>query len=1024
MNFLQPSLRVALLTAASVAALSAPAAAQTAEQPATGAQQEAALDEIVVTGIRASIERAIDVKRNAATVVDAISAEDIGKLPDVTISDSLQRIPGVQIRREAGEGGAINIRGLPQVSTLLNGEAYLGANSVTTTQPNFNDIPSQLFSGADVIKSATADLLGGGITGTVNLRTRRPFDLKDGFTVAAAVEAAYGEKSESWDPQANALVAYRGDRWGVLVSGSYAKVDLYNASNGIQEGYNGSLRNERIQFNKDKAPGGHPAGNADNSSGFRGSSNRGTAIYNSSGQLAGYDVNGDGDVNDSFFANQAFTGWERITSRERTGLNASAQFEINDALTLTGDAFYTKQTQYDRTAGFQFQAVNWHGAEYVPGVSRNTGFKDSNGFDFNTTQVYNYNLPNFDSYSENLRTESESQNYNLELKFDDGGPLKATLRGIYGKAKQKQDQSYLQFSLSDGTQWHGGIGRYPSGDRQFNTGGYTVGTLPAQVDYSGKSPQFTLPGHLAASLGDISDYALKTMASENNYRRESDLKVIRGDVNYEVSDQFNVSAGLRYSEREAENFQFDRVAPTYGGCMVKWKAFDVELNNTSNGACRAPTGTTDSNGNPYYYTAGLTRKANDPSFNGQVKQFDTPVKGVGPIYVLDPRAMDNAQAFHDSHYPGNVEMVIPGQSYSVGVKQTSGYVQANMNADIGIPVTGNFGVQIINTKLNIRQNDVGNDGAYGLPAADRGDIITERSFTDVLPSVNFAFDVTDDFRVRFAYAKTMTLLNLENWGGGLRLWYGIEKDPVTNQEYHRVAGGNSIGNPELEPWRADNFDVSFEYYIGRASMVNVGFFYIDVASFIENGTVDRTGVYPDLDGVNRNRVVTITTPIQGKGGTLKGMEIGWKQSLQDLSFVPVWLENFGFEANLTYSPSNSGRVDLAGNKVPFQDNSKIQTNFAVYYEDDRFQARIAHNYRSKRAVSADFGGVEGLQVYQKPTNYIDASISYDVTEYLTVYAQGSNLTGETEKYYLTFPDQKGWNNLYERRFLLGVRAKF
>ncbi|MCH8686233.1 TonB-dependent receptor [Pedomonas mirosovicensis] len=1013
MKFVQSNMRVALLTAVSVTAMSMSAAAQTTEAENTAAQGAAPLDEIVVTGIRASIERSLDIKRNAATVVDAISAEDIGKLPDVTISDSLQRIPGVQVRRDAGEGGAINIRGLPQVTTLLNGEAYLGANSVTTTQPNFNDIPSQLFSGADVFKSATADLLGGGITGTVNLRTRRPFDMKDGLTLAAAAEAAYGDKSENWNPQTNALVAYRGERWGILVSGAYSKADLYNGYNGIQEGYNGTLRNEALHDDN------NPGGNVDLGGGFRyNNTTRGTPV------AGGFDVNGDGDANDAFFTNQAFTGWERITTRKRTGLNASAQFELNDALTLTGDAFYTKQVQYDRTAGFQFQAVNWHGAEYVPGATRDTGSKVMMGdreFDFNTTQVYNYDLPNFDSYSENYRTESQSQNYNLELKFDNGGSLKASLRGIYGKAKQKQDQSYLQFSLTDGTQWHGGVGRYPEGDIPFNTGGYTVGTLPAQVDFTGNTPQFTLPGHLQASLGDIGDYALKTMASENNYRRESDMKVVRGDVNYEISDQFNISAGLRYSERDAENFQFDRVAPTYGGCMVKWKAFDVELNNTT--GCTAPTGRVDANGNPTYYTAGRTRKADDASFAGMVKQFNTPVKGVGPIYVLDPKAMDNAQAFHDSFYPGNVEMMIPGQSYSVGIKQTSGYVQANIDTDIGIPLRGNFGVQIINTKLNILQNDVGSDGAYGLPAADRGDIVTDRSFTDVLPSVNFAFDVTDNFRVRVAYAKTMTLLNLENWGGGLRLYYGIETDPVTGHDIQRVAGGNSIGNPDLEPWRADNFDLSFEYYIGRASMVNVGFFYIDVASFIENGTMEVTGL-PDLDGVDRNRTITINTPIQGKGGTLKGMEIGWKQSFQDLSFMPLWLENFGFEANLTYSPSDSGRVDLAGNKVPFQDNSEIQTNFAVYYEDDRFQARVAHNFRSKRAVSADFGGVAGLQVYQRPTNYIDASISYDLTDYLTVYAQGSNLTGEKEHYYLTFKDQKGWNNIYERRFVLGARAKF
>ena len=115
---------------------------------------------------------------------------------------------------------------------------------------------------------------------------------------------------------------------------------------------------------------------------------------------------------------------------------------------------------------------------------------------------------------------------------------------------------------------------------------------------------------------------------------------------------------------------------------------------------------------------------------------------------------------------------------------------------------------------------------------------------------------------------------------------------------------------------------------------------------------------------------------------------------------------------------------MKGDSIPFQDNSKIQTNLAGFYQDNHFQARVAWNYRSKRAVQQDFGGIRGLELYQQPTNYIDASISYDFTPNLTLYAQGSNLTGEYEKYYLTFPDEKAYNNIYERRFMAGARFKF
>ena len=108
---------------------------------------------IVITGIRASQAKSIDLKREADAFVDAITAEDIGKLPDVTIVDSLQRISGVQIQRSAGEGATLNIRGLPQVVTLLNGEQYLSPANLGNAQPNLNDIPAQLLSGVVVFKS-------------------------------------------------------------------------------------------------------------------------------------------------------------------------------------------------------------------------------------------------------------------------------------------------------------------------------------------------------------------------------------------------------------------------------------------------------------------------------------------------------------------------------------------------------------------------------------------------------------------------------------------------------------------------------------------------------------------------------------------------------------------------------------------------------------------------------------------------------------------------------------------------------
>lgn len=168
--------------------------------------QEGPVEEVVITGVYASQKNAVNTKRSAASVVDAISAEDIGKLPDVTIADSLQRIPGIQVERTAGEGGPVQIRGLANVATSLNGETFLSATTIDTAGADFGDLPSQLFSGADVYKSPLASLTTLGISGTVDLKTRRPFDLDEGWTFSGSAEGDYGSVSKEVDPTISGLI--------------------------------------------------------------------------------------------------------------------------------------------------------------------------------------------------------------------------------------------------------------------------------------------------------------------------------------------------------------------------------------------------------------------------------------------------------------------------------------------------------------------------------------------------------------------------------------------------------------------------------------------------------------------------------------------------------------------------------------------------------------------------------------------------------------------------------------------------
>ncbi|VXC29661.1 TonB-dependent receptor [Sphingomonas sp. 8AM] len=1003
-------LTMAMAGSASAQTTTPDAVATSADQVAAPTQADDSAGDIVVTGIRASQARAIEVKRNADSVVEAISAQDIGKLPDVTISDSLQRIAGVQIRRDAGEGAAINIRGLPQVTTLLNGEQFLGANSVTSVQPNFTDIPSQLFSGATVFKSPTASLQQAGLSGTVDLLTRRPFDLKRGVTFSAAAEGQYGDKTKKWNPSANGLIAFHGERIGLLVSAAYSDLTLANSFRGIQD-YGVALKNE--------------SGSATNAGDFATGNNgvsRGTPVRNGNGAIAGYDVNGDGDSNDAFITPQSHTAWNRITDRQRFGANASLQFEINDALQLTADGFYTRQTQYDRTAGFQFQNVDWLSSPFLPTKSRDTG-ATSGGYNVNTVQQYTYGLPNFDSYSETFRTKSESQNYNLQLDWKPSETFKATVRGIYGKAYKNRDQSYTQFSLTNGKQWaYNGVGNYPGGDVTFNPTGYQIYSDTATVDYSSGAPAFGFSPGFLAQASDPSRYGLKTISSEGNVYQKGDIWALRADAEWQANDQLKVAFGGRYGERSVNQFTFDRVSPFYAGnrdnaanpaagCLVKWKAFDVNLNDKS-----CPV--LDAQGNAY--TAGLTRQATDPIFAGLIKQYALPANGAPNLYALDPKAMDDSEAWQNKFYPGSQNLVNPALSFDVHTRQISGYAQVSGEGELlGMPFRANGGLQVVNTKLNVRQNIVGNPQPYGVSGVDAGDFVTKREFTDFLPSINIAFDVTSKLRARAAFSKTMTLLDFQQWGGGLNVGYAI--NTTINPARFEAQTATSVGNPNLNPWRATNVEGSLEYYTGRSSLLAIGAFYIAVDSFIANSTEIRNDI-PDNDGVIRRPVVT-NTLAQGEGGVLKGIEASARQSLADYG-VNGFFGGFGVDANYTLSLGDAGLVDLAGNNQPFQDNSKHQVNAALWFEKYGLQARVAYNYRSKRLVSSNYGGIVGLAQYQAPTNYLDASISYDVTPFITLYGQASNLTGETERYYLTWTDQVFNENIYERRFIAGARVRF
>src|SRR5690606_26532070 len=197
------------------------------------AQQEEAVDEMVVTGMRGSIESAQDLKRYADTVKDVITATDIGALPDKSVTEALQRVPGVTIERFASsddpkhyadEGTGVLVRGLDRVRSEINGRDAFSANPWGGL--SYEDFPAELLGAVEVVKNQTADLISGGIAGTVNLITRKPFDSDDRL-IAFSAKANYGDFREEVTPSFSALFA---DSWetsagkfGFLIAGSHSE---------------------------------------------------------------------------------------------------------------------------------------------------------------------------------------------------------------------------------------------------------------------------------------------------------------------------------------------------------------------------------------------------------------------------------------------------------------------------------------------------------------------------------------------------------------------------------------------------------------------------------------------------------------------------------------------------------------------------------------------------------------------------------------------------------------------------------
>jgi iron complex outermembrane receptor protein len=973
---------------------------------------------IQITGIRGSTVASINAKRFASSQVDGIAAEDIGKLPDITIADSLQRISGVQIERTAGEGGPVAIRGLPQVDTTMNGEVFLSATTIDSSGADYGDLPSQLFSGVDVYKSSEAKYTAAGISGSIDLKTRRPFDLEEGLTFSGGAEVTQGSISKESDPTLNGLINYNADKWGVLFAVVNTEVNLATDYNGY----------------------------------FDTSENGGIGAANNSHTWgAGPET---GDIR--HVVPQGFAAFNKQEERKRNAFQLSAQADLGEGFTLTADYFHTDQERFNNRRGFsqnnRWYSFNDYAFPTADGFTGDT-FTDADGAQWGAVNAFDMRSWRMQSFTQVNINEEKSKNLNLQLDYDNGGALTGQVRMTRARATASMRHGYGEgdmLSIDQGTLVTG-PGQFSQGENCTNgetivgtNGGCFATFAPGAIqdefmlsyDASGAHPVFSgfdqmVDGgkgsrSVADYMSDLDSYHIGAFSSEGNTDDRGEVNTFSTRWNYALEDNdfiTSIDFGIRNSERLVDHDQFTYTSEFGDGCdIAQWKAVDQYINtagcegNPAAGEYLTEDvvfdGADIAAGTWMPYTLLPPTRLDEHTTVSLQTNFGS-VKGIPGIWSIDPENFRDPRQWHLDTFGNVARTENGGATYDVQLNEVSAFVQGNFEYSI---FSGNFGVKMIETDLYVKQNTVGANLPHSGLGPDTGDTVTERSYTDYLPSLNIAAKATEDVILRVAYSKNMQALNLSAWGGGKTVGMSIDGDC----NCLRVNSGNLSGNPGLNPWRSDNLSISAEWYIGQATMAYVSTYKIDIESFTQSGTIMIDE--PDPDGIRRGPW-PFTTQVQGEGGDVSGFELGAKLAFSDITNMNL-LANLGVDVNYTYSDSSQEAKDVKGDDLPFVGMSKDVYNFVMWYEKDEFSVRLAWNSRSPRLITQGGAAIAGQSLYQDDYSQVDFSANYTVNENVSVYINGSNITEEIQQTYLEFPDQKAFQNEYEARWTMGARVSF
>ena len=932
--------RGARLGTAVALALAANAAWAQTTPAADGAAASA--EDIVVTGFRASLDAALNVKRDETSMVDVIKATDIAAFPDTNLAESLQRIPGVTIDRDAGEGRQISVRGLgPEFTRVrLNGIEALATTGGTDSSGgsnrsrgfDFNVFASELFSQITVRKSASADVEEGSLGATVDLQTARPFDYDD-FAFAVGGNLVWNDLSKDLTPRASALISktFFDGKLGILVSGAYSKRKLF------EEGFSS------VRYDNGPSSGGFcsPTGVTPvvpNTGATCGAAATGTPrLPNTPANVAAYQA-----ASSAANFHPRLPRYGRLThDQQRIGLTGAIQFEPSDNTKFTGEILYA-DLKSTRQEDF-LQAI---------------------------------------SFSRNIGQGGKSQTSVLEAEYDaNGGLLYGRYNGVDIRSESRFDELRTKFlqgtllweqKLADNLELAvlGG-----TSSSRFRNPVQTTTTLDVanvngySIDFRGDdrlpdiSYPFDVTSNSGAGLGLITSPTGQITGSEIRIRPQgatNTFDTIRMDLTWDmVPEEFSLKLGGAYKKYGFDTWEYRRV-------------------NQSDTITALPAGTT---------LADVTKLLTGFGHNLDLPA-NTPTSWLIPDLNKMAAAYDiycNCLKSGAAGGPGDFTLSsitngnARGNNRAVTEKDTSFYFQFDFAKELfGMPLRGNVGMRYVKTEQS----------ATGYQAAGGGTAVTvDQTYEDWLPSMNLSLAVKPNFYVRFAAANVMARpsLGFLSPGGSISTTGNLT---ITS------------GNPYLQPFRATTFDASFEYYFENGGLIGVGLFYKDIGTYVQqlrtNVPYNQTGLPLSLLPPNftGEEVFQVTTPVNTEGGPLKGFEINWQQPF---TFLPGKWANFGTLFAYTRVYSKIDYVTSPTNQTVIREDliglSPESWSGTFYYDGPKFDARVSASYRSaflQRVPGQNNNDVEG----KNSTLNVDFKLGYKLTEQLELTFEGSNLTDE------------------------------